>query len=192
MADIRSLNDAELAALLSKGDHAAYTQIYERYFGVLYVHARKKIRDVEEARDVVQETFVSLWRNKQNLDANKGLAPYLYTALKNKIIDFFARQEVSSRYINSFRDFKETGYCVTDYRIREAQLRALIEKEVAALPSRMREIFELSRKEHLSHREIAELLNISEHTVKTQVKHALRILKLKLGVLVYIFLLIRF
>jgi len=58
----------------------------------------------------------------------------------------------------------------------------LIEKEIQALPSKMRQIFELSRKQYLSYKEIAEQLEISEHTVKSQVSNALRILKLKLGV----------
>jgi RNA polymerase sigma-70 factor (family 1) len=192
MADYRALSDHDLVSLLGDGDHAAYTEIYERYFGVLYLHGRKKIGDTEEARDVVQETFISLWKNKENIDPERGIKPYLYTSLRNKIIDYYARQDVTSRYITSFRNFNEGFYCITDHRVRENQLTAIIEKELQALPPRMREIFELSRKEHLTHREIAERLDISEHTVKTQVKHALRVLRVRLGLLIYLYLITRF
>ncbi|MFD2874222.1 RNA polymerase sigma factor [Mucilaginibacter ximonensis] len=192
MSDYRELSDCDLAFLLKDGDHVAYTEIYERYFGLLYVHGRKKIRDNEEARDVVQETFVSLWKNKIHLKPELGIKAYLYTSLRNKIIDFYAHQDVNSRYINSFKDYPQASYCITDHRIRESQLAAIIENEIKALPPRMREIFELSRKEHLTHREVAERLDLSEHTVKTQVKHALRILRVRLGFLVYLYLITRF
>jgi RNA polymerase sigma-70 factor (family 1) len=190
MPALSTLTDQELVSLLRESDHAAYTEIYERYFGLMYSHARRKIRDVEEARDTVQETFLSLWHHREKIDGLRGVAPYLYTILKNRIIDWMAHQEVSSKYITSFHDFTETGNCITDHRIRESQLMAIIEKEIQSLPPRMREVFELSRKTHLSHRQIAEVLDISEQTVKSQVKHALRILRRRLGLLLYLFVLL--
>ncbi|MNL67317.1 RNA polymerase sigma factor [compost metagenome] len=68
---------------------------------------------------------------------------------------------------------------------------AMIEKEIAALPQKMREVFELSRKQNLSHKEIAEQLGISEQTVSKQVTNALKILKTKLGLMLYLVFLIR-
>ncbi len=62
---------------------------------------------------------------------------------------------------------------------------AIIEKEIGALPPKMREVFELSRKENLSHKEIAEKLNLSEKTVKKQVNNSLKILRSKLGMVVF-------
>ncbi|SDF12677.1 RNA polymerase sigma-70 factor, Bacteroides expansion family 1 [Mucilaginibacter pineti] len=192
MAEVQSFTDYELTVLLSEGNHLAYTVLYERYFGVLYLHARKKIKDNEEARDAVQDTFISLWRNKLDLDASKGIAPYLYTALRNRIIDFFAKQSVNSRYVSSLSEFDPQSYCVTDYLIREKQLIEIIDREVHRLPLRMKEIFELSRRDHLSHKEIAERLDLSEHTVRTQVKQALRILRRRLGFLLYIYMMTRY
>jgi RNA polymerase sigma-70 factor (ECF subfamily) len=64
----------------------------------------------------------------------------------------------------------------------------LIEKEVAALPAKMRIVFELSRKANLTHREIAGQLDISEETVKKHIHHALKQLRVKLGILVYLYL----
>ncbi|WP_158994140.1 RNA polymerase sigma factor [Mucilaginibacter sp. L196] len=186
-----SYTDSELVDLLKSEGYAAFTEIYERYFGLLYVHAKKKVRDQEEARDMVQEIFISLWNRREFMEPEKGISSYLYTALRNKIIDWFAHQDVNSRYVNSFQVFANTGNCVTDYLVRENQFAALIEKEVHSLPPRMREIFELSRKVHLSHREIAEQLNISELTVKTQIKYALRTLRVRLGILIYFYFLMK-
>ena len=80
----------------------------------------------------------------------------------------------------------------TDHLIREKQLKAYIEKEIQALPPKMRAIFEMSRKEHLSYKEIAAITNTSENNVSTQVNNALRILRAKLGLVMYIYFLIKF
>lgn len=192
MSDTQSLTDQELTVLLTEGNHAAYTVLYQRYFGVLYLHARKKIRDAEEARDAVQETFISLWKNKLNLDASKDIGAYLYTALRNRIIDFFSRQTISSKYIDSLAEFDQQAHCITDYRIRERQLVEIIDREVNQLPPKMKEVFELSRNKYLSHKEIAERLEMSEHTVRTHIKQALRILRRRLGLLLYIYLITRY
>ncbi len=78
----------------------------------------------------------------------------------------------------------------TGHRVRENDLKAYIEKEIQALPPKMKQIFELSRKAHLSHKEIAEKLDTSENNVSTQITNALRILRTKIGILGF-FLLIR-
>jgi RNA polymerase sigma factor (sigma-70 family) len=97
-----------------------------------------------------------------------------------------AHQQVESKYVSSLQRFLEEGYCVTDHQVRERQLAALIEKGISELPPKMREVFELSRKQAMSHKEIAEQLNLSEQTVRTQVKNALRILRLKLGMMLFV------
>lgn len=174
-------SDQELTALLKQGDHAAFTEIFERYNSLLYIHAFKKLRNREEAKDVVQDTLSALWYKHEALDAANNLGGYLYTALRNKIFDLVAHQQVSHKHIASLQEYLNKGNVFTDHLIREKQLAAIIEREIAALPPRMREVFELSRKENLTHKQIAERMAISEETVKDQVKKALKILKPKIG-----------
>ncbi|MES2107968.1 MAG: sigma-70 family RNA polymerase sigma factor, partial [Bacteroidota bacterium] len=133
-----------------------------------------------------------LWEKRETLTPQTNLSGYLYTAVRNRILDFVARQNVQSSYIGSLQTFMDQAENATDHLLRENQLTALIEKEIAALPPKMREVFELSRKAHLSHKEIAEQLGISEKTVKSQVNNALKILRVKLGIFIWIFLLLHF
>ncbi|HEY0272531.1 MAG TPA: sigma-70 family RNA polymerase sigma factor, partial [Chitinophaga sp.] len=79
-----------------------------------------------------------------------------------------------------------------DYRVREKQFMEMIEREIAALPPKMRVVFEMSRKSDYSHREIAAHLDIAEETVKKQIKNALKILRNRLGLALFIFLLIKY
>lgn len=190
MDDISAFPDHSLSELLKSGSHEAYNEIYKRYFGLMFIDACKRTASKEDAQDIVQETFINLWNRREYLDPEKSIAGYLYAAMRNKVIDWFTHQEVNSKHINSFKAFYETGTCITDHAIREKQLASIIEREIDALPPRMREIFILSRRANLSHKQIAQQLDLSELTVKTQVKHALKILRIRLGLVVFIAMLI--
>ena len=84
------------------------------------------------------------------------------------------------------QSFLDTAVPGTDFLVRENDLKALIEKEIHLLPPKMREVFILSRNKRMSHREIADVLAISEQTVSTHIKRALRVLRIRLGVWVYL------
>jgi RNA polymerase sigma-70 factor (family 1) len=182
------LSDEELADLLKEGDRQAYTVIFDRFYGLLFVHSCKSLRNEDEAKDVVQELFEVLWTRREGLSFEHSLSAYLYASIRNRIINRISHHEVEHKYINSLRGFIDRDTYFADYRVREHEMKKMIEEEISALPSKMREIFELSRRDYLSHKEIAEKLQISEHTVRTHVKKALRILKPKLGVIAYLFL----
>lgn len=186
MPSYSSFSDVELAELLKADDSVAYTIIYNRYFHTLYVHAFQKLNDKQEAQDIVHELFAQLWNKRQELNIHTNLVGYLYTGIRNKILDYITHQKVRTKYVNSLQNFLESNYSITDHRIREKQLKELIDRGIADLPDKMREIFELSRKKTLTHRQIAEQLNLSEQTVKKQVNNALRILRTKLGAMLFL------
>lgn len=175
------LSDLELSNLLSEGDEIAYTEIYNRYHGLLYIHVFNKLRHREDSRDIVHDLFISLWNNREKLVLKTTLSSYLYTAVRYKVFDLISHREVASRYVESVSRFSEQEDGITDHAIREKQFLAIIEQEIAALPKKMREIFEMSRNGNLSHKEIAAELALSEKTVKKQINNSLKILRKKLG-----------
>lgn len=174
-------NDQELTDLLRAGDSQAYAEIYHRYHAALYIHAFKRLQLREECRDLVHELFTTLWIKRGEITFKTTLSGYLYTSVRNKIFDLLAKQKLKISYTQSIQRFAETGVVTTDHLARQNQLKAIIDQEIANLPERTRQIFELSRKEFLSHQEIARALNLSEQTVKTTVNNALRVLRVKLG-----------
>lgn len=186
MLDYDVLPDCELITMLKAGDSQAYAVIYDRYKVLMFSHACKKIADPDEAQDILQDVFLSLWNRREQISESENLAGYLYTSIRNKTFNLIAHHKIRSGYEASMLHFAETGTVAADHLVREKQFSALIEEEIAALPAKMKEIFVLSRKEHLKNKEIALKLDISEHTVATQIKRALRILKTRLGVVVYL------
>jgi RNA polymerase sigma-70 factor (family 1) len=184
----KTISDSELIQLLKESDHAAYTEIYRRYFYLLYVHAYKKLRDEEQAKDIIQDLFTSIWFKREFDLPNTNLAGYLFTAVRNKIFDLFAHQKVEAKYMQSLGEYVQSHKNVsTDQKVRENELMTYIEKQIDALPPKMKLIFEMSRKEHLTHTEIAEKLNTNTNNVSKQLTTALKVLKTKLGTMLILF-----
>lgn len=181
MTAYSTYTDQELVALLQTGDQYAYTEIYERYEAMVYIFTYKRIGDREEARDIVHEVFMYFWEQHAHLVFTSGLLPFMYGSVKNKIFNRIKHQKVSKRYIDAFQEYLDTSTESADDLLRHNELSALIEKEIAALPEKMRQVFELSRKTNYSRKEIAAQLNLSEETVKSHMHHALKLLKAKLG-----------
>src|SRR5690606_36995587 len=173
MSSYNDLSDNKLVSLLKEGNREAFTAIYDRYFWLLHSHAYKWLRNREEAGDIIHELFLRLWEKRATFSPEGGLPGYLYTSVRNKIFNLIAHNHVKSEYLTSLKDFVNHGECITDHPVREKLLAELIEREIAGMPRRMREIFELSRKKLLSHREISKKLNISEQTVRKHIQHAL-------------------
>ncbi|WP_316817396.1 RNA polymerase sigma-70 factor [Pedobacter nyackensis] len=187
MTDYCNFTDQELTVLLKNGNHSAFTEIYHRYKRLLYTHAYQRLRNEQEVDDIIHELFTTLWLKRDTLVFKTNLSGYLYTAIRNRILDYVAHQKIESAYISSFASFLKKSEDFTDFLLREKQLEALIDKEIAALPPKMREVFELSRKENLSHEEIASRLGITKKTVKSQVNNALKTLRSKLSFTAWLF-----
>lgn len=188
MSRLLCIDDEEVMHLFQQGDGDAYELIYDKYWAILYRHARKMLQNDEEAKDVVQEVFVMLWLKAQDSAIHSPLAAFLYTATRNKVLDHIKHSKVEAKYMASLKGEMDNKVQPPDTLVRQRDLAYQIEKEVKALPAKMREIFELSRNDYRTHKEISEYLNISDKTVKKQISNALHILKAKLGPLLSFFL----
>lgn len=171
--------------LLRGNDEAAFNEIYSRFHGLLFVYAARISGDDHEAADLVQEVFINLWDKRAVIGIDTSLKAFLYTAVRYKFFDRLDKKKVRADYMKRLQQFLEEGQYNTDEYIRYKELEALIEKGITALPPKMQEIFLLSRKLELSHKEIANHLDVTEKTVRNQVHNALRILRSKLGLFGY-------
>lgn len=174
-------DDGELIALLTDGDRSAFTEIFNRYNKLLYSHVLNKIRDEAAAQDIVQDIFVILWE-KRSIVKNINLSGYLFTMTRNRVLNLLSHGKVVSNHILNVQNYEQPSYPMADELIREKQLAEIIDTEINALPPRMREIFILSRFKHLSNKEIAAKLKLSEHTVADQIKKSLKKLRYRIGV----------
>ncbi|WP_285054515.1 RNA polymerase sigma factor [Pedobacter ginsengisoli] len=186
MAGYNAYIDQELIVLLKQGDHAAFTEIFNRYDRLLFIYAYKKLKDKEAAKDIVQDVFIVLWSARQNWEMKGSLVSYLYAAVRNKALNVFRDKAIGDKYLASLGDFINNGAATTDHLVREKEISSLIEQEISALPEKMRLVFTLRKHHFMSNKEIAEQLDISEQTVETHMKRALKTLRLRLGLVLYL------
>lgn len=178
--------DIELLKALKGGDQSALEEIYNRYHGILFAHAYRRLADKEEVRDILQDLFIYLWNKRDVLTITSSLSGYLYTSVRSRILNIYRNQKVRDVYSLSLQDFINSCENTVEEKLIEKELIQLVEQEVASLPPQMRLVFEMSRFQEKSHKEIAEELEISPQTVRTQVRNALRILRVKLGVNIFL------
>lgn len=181
MPDYKKLSDLELAELLKASDKQAFTEIYDRYWSVMYAHVYKMLRDREDARDIVQEIFSNLWIKSADIKSDANVAGLLYRTARNRVLDLIKHERVKSDYLGSFTELMNTVDPQIVNHVDEKMLLAVIEEEIQKLPEKMKVVFEMSRKENLSHKEIAHALNISDQTVKKQIQNALKLIKPRLN-----------
>ncbi|WP_353130327.1 RNA polymerase sigma factor [Parapedobacter pyrenivorans] len=181
MARPSNLQEHELLQRIQSGDKEAFALVYELYFDVLFAHGMGMLHDDEQVRDAIQEVFVQMWNRREDLDITVSLSAYLYASTRYGVLKVIRRSKNYDRYLNHLQAVSLATSVPADTRVREMELAQAIERNIAALPHKMREVFELSRLQGLSHREIAALLQISEHTVKRQISNALSILREKLS-----------
>ncbi len=174
----KNLADEKLLEFIREGDdRTAFDEIFNRYWERLFMYAAKVIRDEEEAQDIVQEVLVSLWQRRENLSID-SLSSYLYGAIRFKGLAYVRANLTRNNYLESLGYFFEEGRDLINEQLDAQELETLIRTEIDRLPPRMKEIFILSRIEQLSHKEIAERLNISDQTVKKQINLSLKLFRL--------------
>jgi RNA polymerase sigma-70 factor (ECF subfamily) len=179
MSDLTNVSDTELIILLKESEHAAFTEIYKRYFNLLLVFVHSRLKDEDSSKDIVQELFLNIWVKRETMIIPDSLAAYLYTSVRNRMLRFIERNNTQNRHVQSLATFdRET--VMTDYLVREKQLANMIEKEVNALPKRMREVFIMSRKANMTYKEISQVLDLDQNSVKIYAKHAIKKLRLRL------------
>ncbi|SIT34417.1 RNA polymerase sigma-70 factor, ECF subfamily [Filimonas lacunae] len=168
---------------------SAFEEIYNRYWNKLFDAAYHRIKQKETCEEIIQEVFVVLWEKRESLDITTSLGAYLFSAVKYKVIDYYRKQLVRARNapalaaITSIDNSAEEQVFLNDLMVH-------IDKLVMQLPVKCRSVYELSRIEHKSNKEIASLLNISEKTVEGHLTKALQVLRLAVGNSVVILLLV--
>ncbi|OGX84198.1 hypothetical protein BEN47_16570 [Hymenobacter lapidarius] len=168
--------DADLVRALAQDNEKAFAEIYERYWRPLHQQAVRKLGRAEDAEEVVQDLFVTLW-NKRRTASIQQLDAYLFSGLKYKIIDCIRAQLVRKAYAATAPQPHKTPSCCTEETLAAADLSLALDASVRSLSGHTQEVFRLSRVEHQSVPEIAARLQVSPKTVEYHLSRSLRLLR---------------
>jgi len=172
-------SDQSLVAEIRLGNEESFQYIFDRHWKPLFSFVYRLINDEDQTKDILQNTFMEVWRRRENLFVDDSLMPLLITIAKNEVINLFRKNKVrlagdeilisNLQRINSADDL-----------LIATELQQEIDKELVKMPSNMRQCFHLSRYENMSVKEIAAELRLSEQTVKNNISEALRRLRIAL------------
>ncbi len=174
------MNDLLLIEGLRQRDKVVFDYLFNYYYSSLCAFSMQYLKDQNTTEDLVQDFFVSLWMEASDLKICSSLRSYFFTGVKNRCLDIKKHQKVTEKYRTYMLFSAEGQDNSTDHYFAESELRQAIEKSLRKLPSRCREIFELSRLKGLENHEIAEQLGISKRTVELQISNALKCLRKEL------------
>jgi RNA polymerase sigma-70 factor (ECF subfamily) len=182
------LSTPEIIAELKKGNLKVFESIYHKYFQSLFRYCSGFVRNHEVVEEIVQNCFVSLWLKRESLKDNSVVLAWLFTAVKNQCLNFIRdeskrlKHEIKAEY--PFRDIQSLKYYTVQSfvpnELINAELQHIVAEAIETLPEQCRKVFILSRFEELSHKDIGQLLNISDKTIENHITKAIRLLHLKL------------
>lgn len=178
--------EKELLRRIKSGDEKAFEQLFKSYYAMLCVYAYELVRSHDLAEEVVQETLIRIWENRNRLTIRSSIKSYLYQSVHNHCINTLKHLQVvknkSYRYTEDVKRTAETNNPPYDGQAPPSTLfydgiENDLKGAIQTLPEQCQRIFLMSRFEKRSHQEIANALNISVNTVKTQIRRALEKLK---------------
>ena len=175
--DWTTLTDGELAALSVAGRQAAFTELVRRYREPVFRLARACLGDIDEALDMVQETFVAAFRALPRFDGDRSMRAWLSAIAINKCRDW-ARKRAVRRFLSFSLPIGEEAEAVADESspvddaVSDRQELDRVTRLIATLPINLREVLALRTIEGLSQAETADALSISEKAVETRLYRA--------------------
>jgi RNA polymerase sigma-70 factor, ECF subfamily len=177
------VNEKELISVLKQGSKEAFTSLYKMYWKQVYNFSRLYLTNPTSAEEVVQEVFIKIWESREFIREDDNFKGLLFIITRNLIFNHHRKNLNEEFYKVTVLAAMEEPYHVEE-EIEAKNLSEYIDLLISELPPRRREIFNLSRKEHKSYKEIALLLDISEKTVENQISEALKYLKKNITLLV--------
>lgn len=165
------MEDKRLWKNIKSGDKKALTDLHEKYFHQMCLYAHKTTDNSGIVEELVSDCFIKIWENRKKISIKNSVKNYIFLILRNSIIDYFRKKQVHQETLENLPEIADENY------FDEQKQYAFLYQALEKLPQQRRKILELAVFESQSYKQIAEKLNISKNTVKTQIARAYRFLK---------------
>jgi RNA polymerase sigma-70 factor, ECF subfamily len=172
-----NFSEQELFAALASGNITAFEMYFKSYYQPLCNYAFTFLRDKEEAEEIVQTAFVSVWEKRTSLNIHSSSKSYMYAMVRNACLNILKHEKIKQKYAGEELALSKPGYEAVNDTIDSAELESRILLAIEKLPEQCRLVFKLSRFEELKYSEIAEQLHLSVKTVENHMGKALRIMR---------------
>jgi len=173
-------DQSKLLYELSQGNELAFTKLYNEYKNVVFSTALKITKSRMLAEEVVQDVFLKIWQNHENLAEITNIENYLFIISRNHIFDMIKKiARDTSLVVDS--NYKNTSTNNTEDAIKDDQYNIILNQIVDQLPPQQQKIYKMAKWDGLSHQKIGEDLGISTETVKKHMAQALKFVRTKIS-----------
>ncbi|WP_455584585.1 RNA polymerase sigma-70 factor [Bacteroides sp.] len=174
--------------MINTPDLITFNQLFNEYKGRFIRFSQTYVRDIAVAEDIVIDSLVYYWENRQRLDENTNIPAYVLTVIKHKCLNYLQQQQLHKDIEQSIQSHAEwelstriaTLEACNPDELFNAEAMEIVNRTLARLPSRTREIFIMSRMQNMSHKEIAAKLDITTKGVEFHIGKALKELRISL------------
>lgn len=172
--------EQEMITLIQAGDEKAFEQAFKKYARPLHAYGYTLLNDSHIAEELIQDLFLKIWDQRNTLTIHTSLKAYLYRSLHNDCMNHIRHLKVKRNYESTMIKASDTiNQLQPDNGLEFKEIQQKLRTGMNKLPEACRTVFQLSRFEHLTYREIATQLGISIKTVENQMGKAFKILRLE-------------
>ncbi len=177
-------DEKTLVKALKNGDKVAFEEIFRIYHKQLYFFCYSFLHQKEDAENITQDVFVKLWLKRATIDTEKSFSGFLFTMTRHLALNHI-RATIHRQILMQEALYDNPAvYNQAEAKVSYNKIKQALNQLINQLPPKRKEIFLLSREEGLSHLEISKHLNISVHTVESQMTKALKFIRKSLGNLI--------
>ncbi|MFC4476381.1 RNA polymerase sigma factor [Flavobacterium chungangensis] len=180
MAQNSNIDEKKLLFELSQGSELAFTTVYNQYKNIVYSTALRITKSRIQAEEAVQDIFLKIWQNRDNLAEITDFESYLFIISRNHLFNSIKKIARETNLISEF-DQKESAIIDTDSNIKDEQYNTILNQIVEQLPPQQQKVYQMAKRDGLSHQKIGEDLGISTETVKKHMAQALKFIRLKIS-----------
>ncbi|SFS97968.1 RNA polymerase sigma factor [Sphingobacterium wenxiniae] len=186
--DFEVLSDREFIQFIA-GNQEVFRKIFDSYHRRLYSFVFSFTKSHHDTEEIIQDTFVTLYTNRENLRDATGIYPYLFVVAKRLLISEFRKKVVRSKYQHYIAFHWSESTTNTQDQLAERELSSTLDNLIAKLPKKEQQVYKLNKLEGMSYQEIAEKCGQSKNTVKNQIIAASKKLRWKLDKIYFLNLL---
>jgi RNA polymerase sigma-70 factor (ECF subfamily) len=173
LPDCPQYDERALLAEIASGNEAAFRKLFDSYKERFYAVAFKMTRSDEAAKDIVQDVFMNIWKNREHLLKVDHPSSYFFTAVYRKVYHHYRRLASERKFLQSAAAVKEIEN-TTDETVLTNEYKEWISRAITQLPPRQKLVFRLSKEDGMNRKDIARQLEISPNTVKNHLSDALK------------------
>lgn len=177
--EFKSYSSIELWAEIKNSQSQAFDELISRYWKLLFDRAFNRLQSTDIAKDLVQDVFLNIWLKREGLDI-ENMDAYLTSAIRYRVYTYFARNPLSQQVSDLFADITSGCFDTAD-KLSFSELRSLVRAWIETLSPKRREVFILYLERHMTTKEIAAELKISQKTVQNHLNRSMPALRSRLS-----------